>query len=132
MVVRNSPRWIDGPKNKMMKALKLFLLLILVYAFLALAAHFFVKPPIPVLVSYGTAIGGIGYVVEIDNTSNKDLRLRAIFSTRNKNQTMEKDFELAPFGTRQFGKPDGWIFAGYETVTLMADGYKTYTGTIID
>jgi hypothetical protein len=127
--------WTAGLKRKLKKALKLFLLIIVGYVFLALIAHFVIKPPIPVLVTYGhsgygTASDGIGYVVQVENTSNQDLRLRAIFKTKNINQFLEKDFDLAPFGIREFGKPDGWIFEGQDTVTLMADGYRTYTGTL--
>ena len=83
------------------------------------------KPPMPVSVTYRTSSVGIGYVVQFHNTSNKYLSLRAIFKNSTLNQSMEKQTDLDPFGTQEYGWTDNWKFVSGETITVIENNYQT-------
>jgi len=83
------------------------------------------KPEMPVSITYRNSSVGIGYVVQFHNTSNKYLGIRAVFKNSTMNQSMEKQFNLDPFGTQEFGWTDGWEFVSGETITVYESDYQT-------
>ena len=83
------------------------------------------KESLPIKVSYRNSALGKGYVIIMENKSNKHIGFKLSMYNDTANQQKEVLITIAPHSIREFGWLEGWKFVSGERFELYCKGYKT-------
>lgn len=78
----------------------------------------FVKPAVPVVVSYRPSLIGAGKVAIFSNQTGNRLTITVEFENKKKNQQKNGVLDLEPNGKAEIGWAEGWMFESGETITI--------------
>jgi hypothetical protein len=87
-------------------------------------------PVMPVAVKFRQAVLGSGYVLEVQNTSDKPLQLMASLSHPAINDSKRFDLFIKPHGHTDVSRFDGWITQPGDHITLENSNFQPWSGSI--
>ena len=90
----------------------------------------FVKPAVPVVVSYRPSLIGAGKVAIFSNQTGNRLTITVEFKNKKKNQQKNGVLDLEPNGKTEIGWAEGWMFESGETITISHPDYSSKNFTI--
>lgn len=87
-------------------------------------------PPLPVEVKYRQALLGPGLVLNVKNTSSRNLTIVA--TLRNPTLETQRDYRLqvAPHSESEVGHAEGWVLASGDQLVLSNAEYRSWEGSI--
>lgn len=90
----------------------------------------FVKPTVPVVVSYRGSAWGQGKVAIFSNQTANRLTISVKFENKKSNQQKSGTIDLEPNGKTEIGWLEGWKFESGETIEITHPDYSSKTVTI--
>jgi len=83
------------------------------------------KPQLPLDVSFRDSLIGRGYVLRVENTSDKYLQLRATYKNPTLDEEMTQVLDVPAQETVEVGWGEGWKFSSGEKIFLSHADYRT-------
>lgn len=81
-------------------------------------------PAVPVHVSFRNSALGHGLVAKFRNTSDRDLRIHAVFTNHPRQEKQEVTLAIRSQATVEWGWGEGWTFVHGETITIRLPGHR--------
>jgi len=92
--------------------------------------HIFVKPAIPVVISYRPSVIGAGKVAIFSNQTGNRLTITVEFGNTKTKQQKTGVIDLEANGKTEIGWAEGWMFESGETITISHPDYSSKILTI--
>jgi hypothetical protein len=92
--------------------------------------HEMALPTMPVAVQFRKAMLSNGYVLIVQNTSDKPLQVAARLSHPAINSGRRFDLFIEPHGHSEVSRFDGWVTQPGDRITLENSNFKPWTGSI--
>jgi hypothetical protein len=90
----------------------------------------FVKPTVPVVVTYRDSAWGQGKVAIFSNQTSNRLTIGVRFENKKSNQQKSGSIDLEPNGKTEIGWLEGWMFEPGETIEITHPDYTSVVLTI--